>query len=80
MLGITLYLYQKAFHELSCRGKLTEILPPTGEIIMQRMEVMIRYIDDEDQVLFESKLTNSLLRNASILVVTAMCSWMVMSH
>ena len=48
---------QIALHKLSCRGKfLVLLLPPTGGMIMQRVEVIIRYIDDEDQVLSESNL------------------------
>jgi hypothetical protein len=38
-----------------------ELLTPTGEIIMQRMEVMIRYTDDEGQVLSESNMSFGML-------------------
>jgi hypothetical protein len=66
VLGRTLNLYQKALYGLSCRGKITELLTPTGEIIMQRMEVMIRYVDDEDQVLSESNMSFQTLDVDSI--------------
>jgi hypothetical protein len=42
------------------------MITPTGEIIMQRMEVMIRYVDDEDQVLSESNMSFQTLDVDSI--------------
>ena len=45
---------------------LTGIITPTGEIIMQRMEVIIRYVDDEDQVLSESNMSFQMLDVNSI--------------
>jgi hypothetical protein len=40
---------------------ISPLLPPTGEMIMQRVEVIIRYVDDEDQVLSENNLEFQML-------------------